>query len=181
MRALWRMNCSGLMLICLCAGAWAEGNLRERMSADDFKRAGLEKLTPEELTYLERWLTNKQSRAVTDVAPVSPGAARPTATEPASAPPAAPPEQRFGLEQVEKAPEPDIPEQITARLKGQFRGWTGDTVFRLDNGQVWQQRVGGKYRSKKLTDPEVIVQRGRWGYYLKVVGVKRTIGVRRLQ
>ena len=76
---------------------------------------------------------------------------------------------------------PDVPEQITARLKGQFRGWTGDTVFRLDNGQVWQQRVGGKYRGKKLTDPEVIVQRGRWGYYLKVVGVKRTIGVRRLQ
>lgn len=179
MRALWRMSFSGLILVCLCAGAGAEENLRDRMSADDFKRAGLDKLTIEELTYLEQWLSNKQSRA--DVVPVSPRTATPTATESASASTAAPPEQRFGLEQVEKAPEPDVPEQITARLKGQFRGWTGDTVFRLDNGQVWQQRVGGKYRGKKLTDPEVIVQRGRWGYYLKVVGVKRTIGVRRLQ
>ncbi len=181
MRALWRMNCSGLMLICVCTGAWADGDLRDRMSADEFKRAGLEKLTPDELTYLEQWLANRRQPANGDVAPVGPVAAAPIPAEHASAPATAPPEQHFGLEQVEKAPEPDVPKQITARLKGEFRGWTGDTVFRLDNGQVWQQRVGGKYRSDELTDPEVIVQRGRWGYYLKVVGVKRTIGVRRLQ
>ena len=152
----------------------AEQGLRDKMTAEEFRAAGLDKLTAEELDYLSRWLTGRTPAA----APAVP-AAPSVSTAPSE--PSASPEARFGREQIEREPEPDVPDQITAHLLGEFRGWNGNTIFRLDNGQVWQQRVGGKYRSKKRVDPAVIVEKGRFGYYLRLADGGRSVGVRRLK
>lgn len=37
-------------------------------------------------------------------------------------------------------------EPFEARIVGGFKGWSGSTVFTLDNGQVWRQRHGSRYR-----------------------------------
>ncbi len=169
---------AALLLGLLSLGAQAQ-DLRTTMSEAEFKAAGLDKLTPAELEYLSRWLEGR-APAPAAAAPATP-AAPAVSTSPAAAAPDASPEERFGREQVQREPEPDVPDQIVARLKGEFRGWDGKTVFRLDNGQVWQQRVGGKYRSRTYVDPEVVVEKGRFGYYLRLAGGGRSVGVRRLQ
>jgi hypothetical protein len=91
------------------------------------------------------------------------------------------PVTEFGEEQLAKPIPAEVPTEINARLIGEFRGWDGKTVFRLDNGQVWRQRVGGSYRSPRLNDPEVQVTKGRYGYYLKIMKSGRSVGVKRIK
>ena len=90
--------------------------------------------------------------------------------QPAPPPPLTPPQRKR-----------DAP-VISARIQGEFKGWKGNTVFRLDNGQVWRQRVGGRYRTRPtLMEPEVIIEKGAFGYYLKVLETDRSIGVKRVR
>ena len=161
---------AGLILAAMTIVAPASADLRAKMSTEEFSKAGLDKLSARELAFLNQWLNGEQA----PVPPETPAAPAPEET-------AATPTERFGIEQVERPIEPDVPVTISARLVGEFRGWNGTTRFKLDNGQIWEQRVGGSYRSRKLVDPQVLVERGRFGYYLKVEGVKRTVGVRRIR
>ncbi len=126
--------------------------LEQEMSKREFGRAGLEKLDAEELAYLNRYLGRE----------------------------ALEPEVSFGREQLEDAEPVRQFEKIVARIKGEFDGWDGHTRFRLDNGQIWEQRVSGTYRHH-ATDPEVTVERGRFGYYLTITGSKRRVGVKRIK
>ncbi len=166
-----RSVCSLILMVFVCQAAFAD-TLKDRMSAEDFAAAGLEKLSEAELAHLTRWLDGLRQPPAAPAAPV------PT---PAAPEPRLSAEERFGQEQIKAEPEPDVPAQINARIKGEFRGWDGKTIFRLDNGQVWQQRVGGRYRGKKRVDPEVVIEKGRFGYYLKLVDDGRSVGVRRLR
>lgn len=75
----------------------------------------------------------------------------------------------------------ETPMLVSARILGEFEGWDGDTRFRLDNGQVWQQRVGGRYRAPMRTNPEVEIEHSRFGHYLKVVETGRMVGVHRIR
>ncbi|MEM7099836.1 MAG: hypothetical protein AAF541_16335 [Pseudomonadota bacterium] len=158
-------------------------DLKRQMSADEFEAAGLHKLSIAELQALQDWLSG--NRPEDTVQQSVPEAASPAAVA-APAPPMEPkadPEEDFGREQVRERQKPaeTAPASITARIQGEFRGWDGSTIFRLDNGQVWQQRVGGKYRSPRRIDPEVTLSKGRFGYYLSLVGSRRSVGVRRLR
>jgi hypothetical protein len=45
---------------------------------------------------------------------------------------------------------------VNSRIRGEFKGCTGDTVFQLDNGQVWQQIVY-KYKYKYKYRPRVTI------------------------
>ncbi len=59
-------------------------------------------------------------------------------------------EQELVSEEIRKFEQ----EGIRTRIVGEFRGWDGDTVFRLENGQVWRQRLPGQW-SYRASDPEV--------------------------
>ena len=72
------------------------------------------------------------------------------------------------------------PSEIFSRIDGPFEGWTGNTVFRLENGQVWQQRRPSRllYRADS---PEVIIRRSRAGFHsMEVPEAGRTVLVHRL-
>jgi len=67
-----RMRCVTILLVALTATAlgasWGIGQseafrLKERMSAADFERCGLQKLTPSELAALETWLARQAGGA----------------------------------------------------------------------------------------------------------------------
>ncbi len=73
------------------------------------------------------------------------------------------------------------PEEIQSRLVGEFTGWRRDTLFRLENGQVWRQ-VGPGRLVFKATAPLVTIRRGAFNSYrLGVEGVNTTVTVRRIQ
>ena len=98
----------------------------------------------------------------------------------ADATPETPAVEEFGAEQVEERIE-----RLEARLVGDFTGWTGNTKFRLDNGQVWQQTKNyiPDYEPREpIPQPRVTISRGLMGSYnLKIEGVKRVVQVKRIK
>ncbi|MBT8145028.1 MAG: hypothetical protein KJO55_10025, partial [Gammaproteobacteria bacterium] len=72
-----------------------------------------------------------------------------TPTPPAAAQPA----ETFGQEQLDA----DQTREITSRYDGEFTGWTGKTLFRLENGQVWRQSESGRFRAN-LDRPMVTIE-----------------------
>ncbi len=73
-----------------------------------------------------------------------------------------------------------IPDIFQSRIKGEFEGWSGSTLFTLVNGQVWQQSSYSFTRCNAHSPP-VVIYRSGIGYKMKVDGVDQAIWVRRLK
>lgn len=83
------------------------------------------------------------------------------------------------------SPKPDDenespPQIIESRIKGEFSGWQGETIFKLMNGQIWQQ-IDGRYKYKYKYSPKVIIFRSGKGYEMQVENVDGRIRVQRLK
>lgn len=71
--------------------------------------------------------------------------------------------------------------EFNSRFTGDFSGWTGRTRFALENGQVWEQRRGRRWKSS-LSNPEVrIYQNFMCAYEMEVLEAERSIGVKRIR
>lgn len=143
----------------LCAQSFS--SLEERMSQRDFENAGLQKLSADELAFLNRWL---QERGLS--APAANAAGVAGAADRIGLPPARDPSNEI----------------VRSRLLGSFRGWSGNTVFRLENGQVWQQTDGGRLAGVNLDSPPVTIRKSLFGaWYLSVEGYNTRAKVQRLE
>lgn len=70
---------------------------------------------------------------------------------------------------------------ILGSISGKFRGWNGKTKFKLENGQVWQQRYNNKWTTN-LDSPEISITRNTLGFFdMKVLTKNRIIGVKRIK
>jgi len=145
-----------LGLLLLCGIADAEGpDVRALMTPEEFQAAGLDKLTAEEIAALNRWVVRYTAKDA--------------------------PEVRRTDVVVQAEIEKVDADGIRTRIVGDFRGWDGDTQFRLENGQVWKQRLPGRwfYRAQS---PEVELRKNTMGnWVLKVVAAGRGVGVTRLK
>lgn len=165
----------GLTLALLCALGFAglladevRYPILEKMGSEAFQAAGLHKLSPEELDNLAGWLgiyvEKERELAVEEALPSG--------------------EPSFGLEQVADKLGGlfrNSPEVIQSRLLGDFRGWSGRTIFRLENGQVWQPSAPGEFYYP-TKDPVVIIRRGTFGsYLLRIEGKNSSVRVRRIE
>ena len=65
---------------------------------------------------------------------------------------------------------------IHSRIVGDFEGWEGETVFPLENGQLWQQ-VGWDFQDGYAYQPRVAIRGG----VMAVEGVRKTVRVVRLR
>lgn len=160
------------------AGPAAEASFVARLSPAEFAAAGLAKLTPAERAELDRLISSATAGEVAEVrATVAPPRAGPpspvggvaaSASVPASA-------------RVSREPAPRAV-RIASRLRGTFTGWTGATVFELENGQRWLQIDGGAYKAFPTREaPAVEVLPAAMGsYFLKVEGVGTRCRVRLL-
>ena len=69
---------------------------------------------------------------------------------------------------------------IQSRIDGEFKGWEGDTIYKLMNGQIWQQS-SYHYHYHYAYSPEVIIYESGGSYKMKVDGDDdEPISVRRL-
>lgn len=135
-------------------------SLEERMTEAEFKAAGLDKLSPEELARLNAFIAGETGKA-------------------ASALPAATPAQDMRGFSQPTGPDGSIVSSIT----GEFRGWSkvGER-FRLDNGQVWQIADSSSRLKVNLTNPEIIIEPGVLGaWYMKVSGYNTRARVKRIK
>jgi len=86
---------------------------------------------------------------------------------------------QFGSERIAQGDEE--PDQITSRILGEFKGWSGYTEFQLENGQVWKQSSEGLL-IVRINNPTVTIKKSFFGTYtLNVEGVNSSIKVRRTQ
>lgn len=69
---------------------------------------------------------------------------------------------------------------IESNISGEFTGWQGDTIFKLDNGQIWQQE-SYDYHYHYAYHPRVIIFQDSGRYKMNVEGVDKTIFVRQLR
>jgi hypothetical protein len=149
--------CLGLSL--LLAGtiqAATFSTVEERMSAAQFKTAGLDKLSAEELAALNAWLQGNAA--------------------PAAAPGYAAPADMVGFRQQ------DATGVVVSRIIGPFNGWDGKTKFTLENGQIWEQVEQGSLRGVNLDSPMVTIEPGMFGSWrIKVEGLNATTRVNRIK
>lgn len=78
------------------------------------------------------------------------------------------------------APIPVTSGVIESSIDGTFNGWTGDTIFKLQNGQIWQQS-SYDYTYEYDYCPKVTIYKSGVGYKMKVDRVKGTISVTRIK
>ena len=69
---------------------------------------------------------------------------------------------------------------IETRIDGEFEGWEGDTIFKMMNGQIWQQ-TSYAYKYSYKYSPQVIIFRTGRGYEMQVEGISDRIRVTRLK
>lgn len=143
-------------------------SLEEQMTGQDFKAAGLDKLTPQELEALNGWI-RRRSLATLDA---------PTAGAAAIAEGSSPADTR-GLK-GEKEEEDRTP--ISSRIVGRFSGWDGQTVFKLENGMIWAQADKDKFYTKEVENPSVVIEPGMFGTWrLSIEGYNSNCRVERIQ
>jgi hypothetical protein len=66
---------------------------------------------------------------------------------------------------------------VQSQIDGDFDGWEGETMFKLANGQVWQQsRPSARYHF--ANSPKVTISTT---YKMKVEGVAGEVSVRRIR
>lgn len=75
---------------------------------------------------------------------------------------------------------PITPDVIESSIDGEFTGWTGDTIFKLLNGQIWQQS-SFDWKWQWAYSPKVTIYKSGSVYKMKVDGVDGTINVTRLK
>jgi hypothetical protein len=69
---------------------------------------------------------------------------------------------------------------IESSINGEFKGWDGETIFKLSNGQIWQQ-AEYDYMYSYSYSPEVTIYSTQSGCRMKVEDEDETILVKRLK
>ena len=72
------------------------------------------------------------------------------------------------------------PSVIETQIDDDFEGWDGETIFKLSNGQVWQQAAYA-YTYHYAYRPKVLIYLSGSAYRMNVEGVGSTILVKRLK
>lgn len=170
-----RRTLFALVALCFASLVLAQSqsfsSLEERMSAKDFREAGLEKLSDAELAALNAWIEHNVRLA--DPAPAGAQGQQPVAAA-AVAGEAAGVDSRVGFENSRR-------EGFSSSINGSFKGWTGKTKFELANGQLWQQ-VGEDRYSMNAENPTIWIEPGALGSWrLRVEGYNRTTPVKRIR
>jgi len=140
----------------------AQPAIQKQMTPEEFKAAGLDKLTADELAHLNAWLGRTIDTETAKAADVAKQKVEH--------------ENRgffnFGSE-----------EPITAHLSGEFRAFGKGKTYTLDNGQVWQQIDDTQMVVRPLANPEVSIKPALVGnsWYLAVGGYHTRAQVRRIK
>jgi hypothetical protein len=125
------------LLLALPAGAistlhaQSSGNLQQRMSSDEFKAAGLDKLSPQELQNLDSWL-DQHAKTTTKVV--------------------------NSAGKVVYYPGDQKRTTIHTQIRGHFDGWSKDQVFTMANGQQWKSIDGEPHSCTPGENTEVQIK-----------------------
>jgi hypothetical protein len=87
---------------------------------------------------------------------------------------------QFAVKLLTASGEGSTPAVIESQIDGEFQGWDGETIFKLVNGQIWQQS-SYQYYYYYAYMPKVTIYHTDGGYKMKVDGVDQSIFVKRIR
>ncbi len=146
-----------LLGLATAAGAAGFSSLEERMSEQEFRDAGLEKLAPEELDRLNAWLRTHAS---------GPDAGDSVGFRSSAG--------LFNDDAMDRG-------EIVARIVGEFSGFSNGSILELDNGQAWEI-TDGQLAIPAVSGATVTIKPAMLGSWLLAVdGYNRTARVRRVR
>ena len=159
-----------LLLLAFAPLAWAQqpaltADVEQQMTAEQFKAAGLDKLSAKELAALNAWL---QQKVTTETA---------VAVEKAK--------EEGRKEVVEKNRgffDFGSAEPIESVIVGEFTGFGKGKKYTLQNGQVWEQIEPASLSGVRKTDVSVKIKPGVLGnWFMKIDGYNTQAKVRRIK
>lgn len=141
----------------------AKAGLKEQMSAAQFREAGLEKLSAQELATLDHWLQGTLETA--SASAVETG-------------------REEGRQEIKAKTRGFFDygsnEPIIATVQGEIRNFGKGQVYTLDNGQQWEQTDTTTSPGLRTQSPKVSIRPGMMGaWYMKLDGVNAQPKVRR--
>ncbi len=153
---IWRHAAAISLLVPLWmpAAAFADTDfqpLEQAMTKEERSRSGVDSLSAEQRKFLNNWLQQRYETSPTNLQTETDSSANRKKQTSEEQVIEAEVERRVAQElatrkQPAKAATSDGPFEAT--LVGDFTGWRGKTVFRLDNGEVWRQRSSSQYRHR---------------------------------
>ena len=166
--------------------------IEREMSPLERRAMGIDGLSVEQLEALNQWLRKRFDRGqenttievraevreqVLEAARMADAAEREAEIERRVAIEVEAAKQRIGVTRSEST----VSEPVKAKIQGSFSGWSGNTVFALDNGQVWKQRAGNVYRHKG-SDYKVELKRNFFGgWEMTMISSGKTVLVTRVK
>ena len=143
--------------------------IEQAMTPEEFRPAGLHKLTAEELARLNTWLNRRVQQETT----ASVAAAAEQAREEG---------RREVVEKNRGFFHFGSDEPIVASIVGEFTGFGSGKRYRLDNGQVWEQVDNTTLPGVRRTSPRVRIRPGVLGvWWMKIEGYNTQAKVRRIE
>ncbi len=137
---------------CLVQAQSSFPGIENLMTAEEYQASGIDGLSKEQRDALNRWLV----RYTAEDSEVL---------------------RNTDEEVIEAAKETEV----LSTISGAFKGWSGSTVFKLDNGQVWQQRRRGNY-AHHGPNPEIIITKNFMGFYrMELVDSGKSVQVQRIK
>ena len=154
-----------LLLTCVAPVAIAQTAkpaIEQQMTPEEFKAAGLDKLSADELAHLNTWLGRTLDIQTAKTAADT-------------------------KQQIEKSDRGffhfNSDEPIVSRIGGDFRGFGKGKTYTLDNGQVWEQTDDTLLPGIRLTNPDVRIKPGMVGnvWYMAVSHYNTRAQVKRVK
>lgn len=119
--------------------------VKQVMSPAEYEAAGLGKLDAAERAKLDNFIRNYVAKS----------------------------NEKVATEAVDKAVKENkvkAPEVIESRIVGPFKGYTGTTVFTLENGQRWAQSQRDSAYFPTIDSPPVVIVKSGFGYRMHIAG-----------
>ena len=137
-------------------------DIKNLLSQEKFDQMGLSKLSDRELSELYQWIkSGEYEESLAEKPPID--------------------TVQVALNQsAPKVVDLERNQTIKATIKGKFSGWSGKTIFKLSNGQVWRQRIKGNWRYR-AESPSVEIKKNFMGYYVMRVDDKKSVGVSQIK
>ena len=137
-------------------------DIKNLLSQEKFDQMGLSKLSDRELSELYQWIKSGEfEESLAEKPPID--------------------TVQVALNQsAPKVVDLERNQTIKATIKGKFSGWSGKTIFKLSNGQVWRQRIKGNWRYR-AESPSVESKKNFMGYYVMRVDDKKSVGVSQIK
>ena len=149
-----KLKSLSILLILVPISLLASENRFEGMTEEQKKSTGVHKLSVKEQIALSQWLKSSKEEIIKEDKRKFMG---------------------FKREEAER-------EEIHSNIDGEFNGWQGKTLFKLENGQIWKQTerttfyIPKKNRAKITIKPKSM---GSWVLY--VDGYGRGVKVKRIK